>query len=133
MIDYGRIPIHGDLRIPKSMLSKLPDEFEEIPDSMGDRKDAIRQYRGPHNTHVLEYLTEWSFHRDHADPRVDPFGHLILDTPEIPAAALSAIAVGKKVYDESESLADSIVAGGLTGVLVWALVKGIKEPAEQRR
>ena len=133
MIDYKKIPIHGDLRVPKYKLANLPDEFEEVPDSMGDKKDALRQYRGPHNIHVLEYYAEWSFHRDYVDPRKSLLGHLIFDTPEIPAAALSAFSVGQKVYDESGSLTDSILSGGLTGVFTWIILKELREKAEHRR
>ena len=82
MIRYKDIPIHGDLRVSKNYLPRLPNHFEEVPDYMGEKKDALRQFRGPFGTHVLEYQLEWSFHRDYADPRSDLLGHLILDAPE---------------------------------------------------
>ena len=133
MIDYRRIPVHGDLRVSKKLLPRLPYGFVEVPDHLGNKKNALRQYRGPHNIHVLEYADEWSFHRDLVDPRIDPVGHLLLDAPEVPLAGLAGIAVAKKAYDENESVLDSVIAGGLAGLFTWVALSELKQLARHLR
>jgi hypothetical protein len=38
------IPPHREVKIPKSKLRELSEEFEEVSDFLGDRKGAIIQY-----------------------------------------------------------------------------------------
>jgi hypothetical protein len=127
MINLDNIPIHENLRVPKSVLPRLPESFQEIPDYLGDKKDAIRQYRGPQNIHVLEYFDHWSFHRDYADPRFDVIGHLVHDTPEIPTSILVGAAVASDANDKGDSPLDSLGKGILAGLFTWAVVKGANE------
>jgi len=59
----------------------LPKCFQETP--LGEPKGSLRQYRGTHGSHVLEYEKEWILHRDKVDPRLDPIGHLVNDAPQV--------------------------------------------------
>jgi hypothetical protein len=127
VIRFNDIPIHGNLRVSKSVLPKLSKSFQEIPDYMGDKRDAIRQYRGPCNIHVLEYSDYWSFHRDYADPRYDIIGHLALDAPEIPAAVIVGAAVASDANDKGHPPLESLGKGLLAGLFTWALVKGAND------
>ena len=127
MIRVDEIPIHGNLRVSKSVLPKLPKSFQEIVEYMGNKRDAIRQYRGPHNIHVLEYSDDWSFHRDYADPRYDIIGHLTLDAPEIPAAIIFGAAIASNANDKGNPPLESLGKGLLAGLLAWALMKWANE------
>lgn len=70
-------------------MRKLPKCFQETP--LGEPKGSLRQYRGIHGSHILEYEKEWILHRDKVDPRLDPIGHLVNDAPHI--IALGAFVV----------------------------------------
>lgn len=133
MINYADIPIHGDLRIPKWRLPRLPQQFEEISDFLGDKRDALRQYRGPYNTHVLEYHEEWSFHRDYADPRTDALGHLLLDAPEIAVGLATGAKVEIDAHAKGESSGKSLSKGLMAGLWSWAATKLLKESLRSRR
>lgn len=80
-----QIPHHREILLSKKKIPKLPECFEET--LLGESKNAIRQFRGPYGSHVREYENCWELHRDVADPRVDPIGHLINDAPHILRAA----------------------------------------------
>ena len=132
MIRYQDIPLHGDMRVSKRQMPVLPSGFKAIPDYLGDKKDALRQYRGPCNTHVLEYEGEWSFHRDHADPRNDLLGHMLLDAPEIPAGISVGVAVALRSYGKGEDVIKSLAKGFGAGLVTWAIAKGISDGTKRR-
>ena len=130
LIDLNEIPIHGDLRLSKRTLPSLPPDYVQVSDSLGYRRGALRQYRGPHNIHVLEYPDEWSFHRDHVDPRADPMGHLIEDAPEIVLSVAAALLAGAAEYAKTSSLSRGIAAGGVAAVLTWGFLSILEEAAK---
>jgi hypothetical protein len=76
-----QLPIHEEIKILKINLQRLPVCFEET--ILGESKGALKQYRGPQGSHVLEYEKEWIVHRDKIDPRFDPVGHLVNDAPHV--------------------------------------------------
>lgn len=76
-----RLPFYKEVKVSKSIMSKLPECFQQTP--LGEPRGELRQYRGPHGSHVLEYKRNWVFHRDKVDPRFDPVGHLIIDAPHV--------------------------------------------------
>jgi len=49
---------------------------------LGDPDDALRQYRNSTGLHAREYEAYFEIHKDRVDPRVNPVGHLIRDSPE---------------------------------------------------
>jgi hypothetical protein len=67
--------------VSKEVLPSL-DGFEFDETLLGDPKGCLRQYRGVNGLHVREYEEYFEIHQDQVDPRVDPLGHLIQDSPE---------------------------------------------------
>jgi hypothetical protein len=80
-IKLNQLPIHEEIKISKTFVQKLPRCFEET--ILGEPKGALKQFRGPQGSHILEYEKEWVLHRDKIDPRFDPVGHLINDAPHV--------------------------------------------------
>ena len=78
----------------------LPVCFEVT--TLGEPKGALRQYRGPNNSHVHEYPDVWILHRDKVDPRIDPVGHLLFDAPYVLVAGLIALVFLGTVLSYSE-------------------------------
>ncbi|MHA1863579.1 MAG: hypothetical protein ACTSWA_07405 [Candidatus Thorarchaeota archaeon] len=120
---------HQEIVIKKSKMPRLPEGFEEITAFFGDKKDAIRQYRGPNNIHVLEYEDHWKVHWDCGDPRTidGAIIHIFADAPEIGFTLLAATLAGKKKYDETHSIGDSIIEALLAGLFTYGGVVVTKE------
>ena len=116
-------PAHKAIAIPKSKMDVLPPSFELSP--LGDKKDAMAQYRGPNTIHILEYPDKWMVHWDYGDPR-NPLGamiHIFADAPEVGFSVLVAFAAGKRTYDETESVSDALLDGFLAGLFTYGGVK----------
>jgi len=120
---------HKEIRIPKSKMLELPSEFKEIPDFLGHKKDAIRQYRGPNNIHIREYADHWKAHWDWGDPRTidGALVHIFADAPEIGLALIAATIAGKDRYDETQSVGESVIEALLTGLFTFGGVIVTKE------
>ena len=127
----AEIPIHRDIMIPKSALSRLPSNFKTTKLGYA-RKGALAQYRGPNEVHVHEYPTHWLFHRDRGDPRTfkGVLAHLLFDAPEIPlsmlAGTVSGLGVGNIVYKirknkSKDAEKEAMVAGAITSIATGAL------------
>jgi len=71
--------------VSKEVLSSL-EGFGFVETLLGDPKGCLRQYRKGNGLHVREYEEHFEIHEDQVDPRVDPLGHLIRDSPETLAA-----------------------------------------------
>jgi hypothetical protein len=82
----------GNILVPKSVRPIVDYEITML----GEKKGSIRQYRYG-NLHVREYDNYYSVHSDIIDPRVDPLGHLMIDTPQIMKGIVS-LAVAAKRY-----------------------------------
>ncbi|MHB8567265.1 MAG: hypothetical protein ACYC7D_13170 [Nitrososphaerales archaeon] len=78
----------------KSVVSELPPDYEET--ILGDKMGALRQFRGRSGFHVREYEDRFVFHRDCRDPRKDPMGHLIHDSPETLLALGASLNLARK-------------------------------------
>ena len=128
MIPNGT-PAHKEIKISKVQMPKLSKEFEEIPDILGDKKGAIRQFRGPNNIHVLEYEDHWSVHWDWGDPRrIDgALVHIFADAPEVGFALVAAAYAGKKKYDETKSVGEAVIESALAGLFAYGGVVVTKE------
>jgi len=126
-----------NITIPKSMMQRPPVGCEET--ILGDPDGAYRQYRCDPNIHMLEYPNEYKAHKDRVDPRKDPLGHLIHDSPETLAALIAGgtagFVVGKIIYDNRKdksenALWDAIMAGSVTalvtGLATYYIVKRLR-------
>lgn len=122
-------PPHKEIIILKSKMPQLPKDFQEISDFHGDKKDAIRQFRGPNNIHVLEYPDHWAVHWDWGDPRTidGALVHIFADAPEIGFALVAGTVAGKKKYDETKSVGEAIIEALLTGFFTFGGVIVTKE------
>jgi hypothetical protein len=81
------------IRISKQVLPELPSDYEET--NLGDKRGASKQYRNS-NGHVREYNDSYTIHVDRADPRSDPLGHLLKDSPETIAAFATSLYFAKR-------------------------------------
>ena len=80
-VKLRQLPFYKEFRISKIVMPKLPKCFQGT--LLGEPKGALRQYRGVHGSHVLEYEKKWVIHRDKIDPRLDAIGHLVNDAPHV--------------------------------------------------
>jgi hypothetical protein len=105
---------------------------------LGERRGAKKQYRYG-NLHIREYDDKYVVHVDKVDPRKDPLGHLLKDSPETLLGIVSGIYFGKKVGSEvynkrngrSGALLESLLMGSLAsltaGYLGYKIGKQLKE------
>ncbi len=94
--------ISKEVIISKEVLPELPTEYEETP--VGDRRGAKKQYRSSSNIHVREYEDKFTIHIDHADPRSNPIGHLLKDSPETMVAAATSLYFAKHSLEKGQRL-----------------------------
>ena len=64
----------GNILVPKTVRPLI--EYE--PTILGEKKGSKKQYRYG-NLHIREYNSYYSVHYDKIDPRIDPFGHILVD------------------------------------------------------
>jgi hypothetical protein len=112
----------GNVLVPKSV-RPIMDYGETY---LGDKKGANRQFRIA-NLHIREYDDYYTIHKDRIDPKIDPFGHLLVDAPEYLVSILYGIHVGKQfgidIYDKGkaagkskvEALSKALLASCLAG------------------
>jgi hypothetical protein len=72
-------------RISKEVLPSL-EGLDFVETIMGDPDGSLRQYRNSTGMHIREFEEYFEVHKDQVDPRVNPLGHLIRDSPETLAA-----------------------------------------------
>jgi len=113
--------------IPKSKMMKPPSGFELT--SMGDQKDALAQYRGPDNLHLLEYKDGWMMHQDYGDPR--SLGgfivHIFLDAPEVGVSLIAATTTAQERYNETKSVLEAVGAFLSTAGAMYISMRIVKE------
>jgi hypothetical protein len=114
-----RLPHHVRYNMPKEGFPALPECFKDT--ALGEYVDgAVRQFRGPHGSHVHEFKDKWILHRDLVDADSDPLGHLVNDAPEylvsVLLGAVVALATGKRGKEKA------LIAAGLA--CAFALVSG---------
>jgi len=127
----------GEIEIPKSVRPIMLDAAQET--DIGEKKGAKKQYRYG-NLHIREYDDKYVVHVDKVDPRTNPFGHLLKDSPETLLGIVSGIYFGKKVGSEVYSkrngrsrsaLLESLLFGSLAsitaGYLGYKFGKRLKE------
>jgi len=126
----------GEIEVPKSVRPIMLDAARET--RLGERRGAKKQYRYG-NLHIREYDDKYVVHVDKVDPRKDPLGHLMKDSPETLLGIASGIYFGKKVGSEvyskrngrSGALLESLLMGSLAsltaGYLGYKLGKQLKD------
>ncbi len=126
----------GEIEVPKSVRPIMLDAAQET--RLGERRGAKKQYRYG-NLHIREYDDKYVVHVDKVDPRKDPLGHLLKDSPETLLGIASGIYFGKKVSSEvyskrngsSGALLESLLLGSLASLtasyLGYKLGKHLKE------
>jgi hypothetical protein len=126
----------GEIEVPKSVRPIMLDAAQET--RLGERRGAKKQYRYG-NLHIREYDDKYVVHVDKVDPRKDPLGHLLKDSPETLLGIASGIYFGKKVGSEvyskrngrSGALLESLLMGSLgsltAGYLGYKLGKQLKD------
>jgi hypothetical protein len=94
--------------ISKEVLPSLKD-FGFVETSLGDPLGSLRQFRNSTGLHAREYEEYFEVHRDKFDPRANPLGHLIHDSPETLAAFGSASLIRPFISkNESGSLGSAL-------------------------
>jgi hypothetical protein len=88
-----------EISISKEVLQSV-EELGFTETVLGDSKGSSRQYRNSTGLHVREYDDRFVVHRDEGDPRVDPIGHLMKDSPETLFALGAALAISKTMSSE---------------------------------
>ncbi len=126
----------GEIEVPKSVRPIMLDAAQET--RLGERRGAKKQYRYG-NLHIREYDDKYVVHVDKVDPRKDPLGHLMKDSPETLLGIASGIYFGKRVSSEvyskrngrSGALLESLLLGSFAsltaGYLGYRLGKHLKE------
>ena len=126
----------SEIELPKELGRIILDGAEET--KLGDKKGAIKQYRKG-NLHIREYDSKFTVHSDRADPRKDPFGHLLFDAQEVlvglVGAALGGGLVGKLIYNmkkdskfkKQQSVIGGLTASLITGYISYYIAKKLKE------
>jgi len=127
----------GEVEVPKSVRPIMLDAAQAT--NLGERNGAKKQHRYG-NLHIREYDDKYVVHIDKVDPRRDPLGHLLRDSPETLLGILSGIYFGKKVGSEVYSirngrsksvLLESLLLGSLAsmvaGYLGYKFGKQLKE------
>lgn len=88
-----------EISISKEVLPSIEEcGFEET--ILGDPKGSLKQYRNSTCLHVREYRDSFVIHRDQVDPRIDPIGHLLKDSPETLLSLGSALFTSRNVRSE---------------------------------
>jgi hypothetical protein len=77
------------ISISKEVLPSLEGfDFDET--ILGDAMGSLKQCRNARGVHVREFYDHFEIHMDKVDPRSDPIGHLISDSPETLVAFAAA-------------------------------------------
>jgi hypothetical protein len=124
------------IAIRKEVMREPPPGSQ--PTRAGSAEGAERQYRYGEGVHLREYPDRFVIHRDRVDPRRDPLGHLLQDSPEsIVGLAVGLWAGGRTarcVYDLRrgsrlawlEALTAGLFGGLLAGLWTSRLVRRLK-------
>ena len=108
----------NEIVVPKELREFMLSGAEET--FLGQKNGAKKQYRYG-NLHIKEYDDKFLIHTDKIDPRKDPLGHLLYDSPEVLAglacAVLGGLQVGKSLFNNNKSKKSLIPAGLLSSII----------------
>ena len=99
------------LIISKEVLPSL-EGFGFVETTLGDPEGSLRQFRNTTGIHAREYEEYFEVHKDRVDPRTNPLGHLICDSPETLVAfgAASILSGGFLAAKSKSTSPDSILS-----------------------
>jgi hypothetical protein len=125
-----------EIEIPKELGPFMLEKAEETP--LGQKNGAKKQYRYG-NLHIREYDDKFLVHIDKIDPRENPLGHLVLDSPEILIGLASAAIGGGKIasyiyknqknsiFAKQSSIISGLITSLVFGYLGYSISKRIKK------
>lgn len=97
-----------EISVSKDVLPSI-EEFGFEETILGDLKGSLKQYRNSTGLHVREYRDRFVIHRDQVDPRVDPLGHLVRDSPETLFSLGGAFIASRKAGSEKRNTLNPLV------------------------
>jgi hypothetical protein len=99
------VPDSEEIEISKQVLPDLPLDYKKT--RLGDQRGARSQYRSASSSlHVREYDDKFTIHIDKEDPRKNPLGHLLKDSPETIATAVTTLYFAKRAFERQKKLKD---------------------------
>ena len=120
-----------EIEVPKELREFMFEEAEET--NLGQKNGAQKQYRYG-NLHIREYNDKFLVHTDKIDPRVDPFGHLVYDAPEVLIGIACGIFAGantakkfSKHNSKKISFTSILASSVISGYLAYTTTKKIKK------
>lgn len=109
-----------EIEVPKELREFMLKEAEET--MLGQKNGAKKQFRYG-NLHIREYDDKFLVHTDKIDPRKDPLGHLIYDSPEVliglAFSVLGGSEIAKKFLNNNKSKKSSV-----TNILLSSIIAG---------
>jgi len=119
-----------EIEVPKELREFMLADVQET--RLGQKNGAKKQFRYG-NLHIREYDDKFLVHNDKVDPRKDPIGHLIHDSPEVLVGLGCAIVGGTKITKEllnnkpkKSVIAYSLVSSLIIGYVGYSTTKKIK-------
>jgi hypothetical protein len=119
-----------EIEVPKELREFMLADVQET--RLGQKNGAKKQFRYG-NLHIREYDDKFLVHNDKVDPRKDPIGHLIHDSPEVLVGLGCAIVGGTKIAKEllnnkpkKSVIAYSLVSSLIIGYIGYSTTKKIK-------
>lgn len=119
-----------EIEVPKELREFMLEGAKET--FLGQKNGAKKQYRYG-NLHIREYDEKFLLHTDKIDPRKDPIGHLVYDSPEVlvglACAIFGGLQVTKKILNNNskkKSFASGLLSSIIVGYLGYSATKKIK-------
>ncbi len=124
-----------EIVVPKELREFMLEGAKET--FLGQKNGAKKQYRYG-NLHIREYDDKFLVHTDKIDPRKDPLGHLLFDSPEVVVGLAFALfggwQIGKLLLKNNKSkksaLSFGLLSSVITGYIGYSATKKIKNYLE---
>ncbi|MCH7757023.1 MAG: hypothetical protein IIA19_00870 [Thaumarchaeota archaeon] len=124
-----------EIVVPKELREFMLEGAKET--FLGQKNGAKKQYRYG-NLHIREYDDKFLVHTDKIDPRKDPLGHLLFDSPEVVVGLAFALfggwQIGKLLLKNNKSkksaLSFGLLSSVITGYIGYTATKKIKNYLE---
>ena len=120
-----------EIEVPKELREFMLADAQET--RLGQKNGAKKQFRYG-NLHIREYNDKFLVHSDKVDPRKDPLGHLVCDSPEVliglTCAIVGGIDIAKKLLNgnkpKKSTIAYTLASSIIIGYVGYAATKKIK-------